>query len=465
MFVDRKRELKYIEDEFNKEGFKFISIIGRRRVGKTRLIKQFLDLKKDFLYLYVPDSNDLNLRLEFSRKINETFKISFIGFPSWDEIIGKLFDYSLKKRIVVVMDEFQRFSRINKSVPSIIQRYADEYAEKSKMLLVTLGSSIGMMHKLFDYSSPLYGRRTGQINLSPFNYKNVRNWFKGKNEEEIIEIYAVFGGTPRYLEGVDQKLNIFKNIEKILSGRSPLYSEPELLLKTELTDPRTFFDILKNVSFGKCTPKEIGDTLDIKPTSIPYYLDILSNDLDLIRKELPVTEKTKSKMGRYFLKDNFFRFWFRYVFPNLSSLELGLSQRVMNSIKKDFNSFVGNIFEDICKESLISLNENNQLPFVFTDMSRWWNREGDEIDIVCLNKTRREISFAECKWQRKKVEKNLVEKLLEKKDSVSWNRGDRKEYFMVFSKSGFTGACMDYCKENEMMTFDLDDIRKSFEGR
>lgn len=463
MFIDRKEEIEYLEKEFREERFKFISIIGRRRVGKTRLIQKFLEYKKEKIYFYIPDANDLDLRLGFSRAIGEVFKISFIGFPSWDEILSKLFSYSIENRTIIVLDEFQRFEKINKSVPSIFQKHIDEYKDKSKMFLVVLGSSIGMMHKLFDHSSALYGRRTGQINLFPFPYKDVREWFKGMREGEIIELYAVFGGTPRYLEEVDPGSNVFENMRKILSKRSLLYTEPELLIKTELMDPGTFFDILKQLSFGKCTPTEIGDTLSIKQTSIAYYVDILSKDLDIIERRVPITEKRKkSKMGRYFLKDNFFRFWFRYVFPNFSALELDLCEPILMNIKKEFNSFAGRVFESVCKEFLIEMNKRNKLPFRFTDVGPWWDRKGNEIDIVSLGKNTKEILFGECKWRNRKIDLNDLENLREKTKFVNWYTGERKEHFALFSKSGFKKSCLDYCLKNNVLTFDLKDIRKLF---
>lgn len=465
MFIDRKDEVEYLEREFKEGGFKFISIIGRRRVGKTRLIKKFLENKKEKIYFYIPDANALDLRLDFSKAISEVFKISFVGFPSWDEILSKLFKHSTENRAIVVLDEFQRFEKIDKSVPSIFQKYIDEHKDKSKMFLVVLGSSIGMMHKLFDHSSALYGRRTGQINLSPFSYRDVREWFKGTQDEKIIEIYAAFGGTPKYLEEVNSESNLFENVRKILSNRSLLYTEPELLIKTELMDPGTFFDILKQISFGKCTPTEIGDTLSIRRTSIAYYLDILSKDLDIIERRVPITEKhKKSKMGRYFLKDNFFRFWFRYVFPNFSALELDLSEPILRNIRKEFDSFVGRVFESVCRELLIELNRRDKLPFKFTDIGPWWDRKGNEIDIVSLSKNTKEILFGECKWQNRKVDLNVLENLRKKTELVNWYNKERKEYFALFSKSGFKKSCLEYCRENGILSFDLNDIQRSFRG-
>ena len=176
-FINRKDELKYLKEEYDKQDFRFISVTGRRRLGKTRFIQEFLKNKPDYSYFLVPELNDMDIRLELSRRFHENFGLSFIGSPSWNEIFENLFVHSQNKRIVVVFDEFQRFFDINKGVFSLLQAFIDKYGNNSKMFLIVSGSSIGMMHKIFDHVSPLYGRRSGQLYFQPFNFFALKDWF------------------------------------------------------------------------------------------------------------------------------------------------------------------------------------------------------------------------------------------------------------------------------------------------
>lgn len=457
MFINRKKDLRYLEDELKSGNFKFISIIGRRRTGKTTLIEEFIKNKQNVLYFLVQELNDLDIRLSFAEKLHHKFNLTFLGTPSWDELFEKLFKEAKNKRIMLVFDEFQRFLRINKSVPSILQGYIDTYHKNSRLFLITMGSSIGMMYKLFGYSSALYGRRTGQMFLQPLKLVDLFEWFPKLTMKEIIEIYSVFGGTPKYLQEVNNKETIIKNIERaIISKRSILYSEPEILIKTELSNAMTYFNILKLIALGRTKAGEIADMLTIKITSIDYFLNILEKDLDLIKKEVPITEKKpeKSKKSMYLLKDNFFRFWFKYIYSNLSELEIENTKPVAMKIQKELNQFIGYSFEDIVKEIISQLNDTEFLPFTLQKIGKWWHKD-KEIDIVALNEEKKEILFGECKWKDKVNIENIFRELKEKSGLVKWNNGKRKEHYVIFARS-FEKKI----KEKNLFLFDLDDLEK-----
>ncbi|MCD4845489.1 MAG: ATP-binding protein [Methanosarcinales archaeon] len=204
-FINRKDELKYLEEEYNKQDFRFISVVGRRRLGKTRLIQEFITNRSNYNYFLVPELNDMDTRLELSGKFHESFGLSFIGTPSWNEIFEKLFVHSLNRQMIVIFDEFQGFLNINKGIFSLLQEFIDRYAKDSGMFLIVSGSSIGMMHKIFDHASPLYGRRTGQLYFQPFNFFALKEWFPSFPTNRLVEIYAIYGGTPKYLEDVESR--------------------------------------------------------------------------------------------------------------------------------------------------------------------------------------------------------------------------------------------------------------------
>ena len=463
-FINRKSELEYIENEYSKHDFRFISIIGRRRLGKTRFIQQFLETRHDHCYLLVPELNDPDVRLEVARSFHEHFGLSFMGTPSWDEIFEKLFQYSQDNRIVVVFDEFQRFSNINSSIYSYLQKHIDKYATSSKMFLVVSGSSIGMMHKIFDHASPLYGRRTGQLDLEPFRFFALNDWFPNFSLESRVHTYAVYGGTPKYLEDVEHE-DIMDNVNRLLTRTSVLYNEPENLLKTKISDSNTYFNILKDISRGVSRPSEIATSSGIKPTSIDYFLNVLIRDMDLIKKEIPVTDKKSSKKGIYLVKDDFFRFWFRFVYPNYSELEIGNTQHVLEKIGSELNTFTGHAFEEITKQFLVELNTKGRLPFTFGKIGRQWGKfRGEkgkntyEIDLVAINENTHEILFCECKWQIQKTDIGVLEDLVDRSGFVDWHNKNRTEYFTVVSRSGFTENARNYAKRHGFLLFTLQDL-------
>jgi len=458
--------MSYLQQEYASAGFKFISLIGRRRMGKTRLIEEFIKNKPDAVYFLVQELDDKELRLAFAQRLHRELNISFFGIPSWDTIFEEIFKVSQNTRIVLIFDEFQRFSGINRSVPSILQGLIDTHARKSELFLIVTGSSIGMMHKLFDYTSALYGRRTGQLYIQPLKPFYLKEWFPDIPMEKMVEIYSVFGGTPKYLENADPQKSIMDNIaSSILNKKSILYNEPEILVKTELPDSATYFNILKLISEGKTKPVEIAGSLSIKQTSLGYFLNILEKEMELIKREVVVTEKKVStKKAIYIMNDPFFKFWFRYVYPYKSDIEIGNVDYVIEHIEKGLNSFIGHSFEDVCKYILLVMNrESGLLPFKISKIGRWWGHRREdgvrkelEIDIAAINNDTKDILFVECKWKDNVDAKKIIDGLKEKTEFVDWNNNNRKEYFAVFAKS-----FKERVTEPNIMLFDLNDLEKA----
>jgi hypothetical protein len=463
-FINREDELEYIESEYSKNDFRFISVIGRRRLGKTRFLEQFLKEKSGYCYLLVPELNDEDSRMEVARIFYEKLGIAFLGLPSWDEIFGKLFLISQERQVIVVFDEFQRLSRIDNSVFSYMQKHIDQSAGNSKLFLVVSGSSIGMMHRIFEYASPLYGRRTGQIPFDAFSFAALAAWFPDLSAEMRVYIYAIYGGTPKYLEEVESA-DLRELIRKPLSRTSVLYNEPEVLLKTELKESNTYFNILKNIAAGVSRSSEIAAGSGIKGTSIDYYLNILMNDLDLVKKEVPVCDKPSSKKAIYLLNDNFFRFWFRFVYSSLSELEIGNYERVLAKIENELDTFTAPVFEEISKQFLLEMNKQGRLPFIFEKIGKQWGkfrgepgRNNYEIDLAAINTDTKEILFCECKWQQQQTGPDTIADLMAKSGYVRWYNRDRKEYFAVVSRAGFTRKAREFAGENGVLLFDLGDV-------
>jgi AAA+ ATPase superfamily predicted ATPase len=442
-FIDREREFAYLEDEYSKEGAGLIVLYGRRRVGKTTLIEEFIGGKSAIYFMA-----DRQVERELLRRLQQTMSRSLrdplmerIDFASWDD----LFDYWLaredfSKKVVLVLDEFQYLAWLNPAFPSILQRLWDQKLKEKNLFLILCGSLINMIYTTtLSYESPLYGRRTGQMKLDPVSFKDYASFLPRLDPIKRLEFYAVTGGVPKYMESMSQDRSILENIrEGILSKKSYLYIEPRFILSEEVTETLSYFSILKAVAEGEHKVGNIASRIGMKANVLTKYLDVLMG-LDILERQVPVTEERpeKSKLGLYFIKDHFFRFWFRYVFPNQSYLEIEEVDYVLDMIRKDFSKFVGPVYERLCTERIPILAREGRLPFTPERWGRWWTRK-EEIDVVALNSKTREVLFCECKWSDRPVGVDILNALLEKSKMVDWNMGNRREYYCLFSKSGFT---------------------------
>jgi AAA+ ATPase superfamily predicted ATPase len=333
--------------------------------------------------------------------------------------------------------------------------------------MILMGSSISMMERgVLSHKSPLYGRRTGQLLLPPLDFKNARKFFPAKSLKEQVELYSILGGTPAYLLQFSGDRSQLDNVRRnVLRKDAFLYDEVEFVLREELKEPRLYFTILKEIASGRTKVNELSQATGLERNVLSRYLSILEN-LRIIRRDIPVTEKHphKSRRGLYKIEDDYFRFWFEFVFPNRSSIEKGEIDSVIAKIERSLNRFVGQAFEDVCRQMLWELLRQKRAPFAFTKVGKWWRRE-DEIDVVALNDETKEILFAECKWENRKAGPGLVKALMEKAELVDWHNGKRSERFAVFSRSGFTKSCADYCRTNGILTFDLKAIERLLRGR
>jgi len=431
-FVDRESELDFLEKSYFKNTAQFIILYGRRRIGKTELIKKFIENKKAVYILCTRDSLQENVN-EVKRKICElTGKEYFLKLDtnSFFDLFKYLVDEIRDEKVIVVLDEFPYLIELQRGIVSTFQKIWDELLKGRRIFLLLCGSSIGMMEtEVLGYKSPLYGRRTGEWNVEPFNFKNIRNMFKKFPIEEVAKIYFIFGGTPFYLAQIDSSLTVEQNVKKkILTKGEILYSEPKFLLKEEFREPKTYMLILKYLSLGYNTQGELSSATGIEKGNLSKYLSVLE-ETRLINFVLPLGQR---KRGIYLISDPFFNFWFRFVYPNLTDLEIGLVDEVFSKINSQINSYYGLMFEQLVFE----LVKNKAVPIdvPYNETRKWWYKD-KEIDVIALNGKTNKIIFIECKWQDDVDAEKILEELKEKATYVKWNKGGREEYFAIFAKS------------------------------
>ena len=438
-FVNRKDEL-FTLNRLHKEGkFQFIPIYGRRRVGKTRLVQELIK-DKEAIYFLADSVSETEQLKNLGREVGGFFKDPFLaegGFKDWYQF----FEYikrNSKDRLVLVIDEFPYLINSNKAISSIFQKGIDQYLKDTKIFLILMGSSIGMMEKeVLFYKAPLYGRRTGSLEVTEMKFSALKEFFPKKGMDELVSIYGVMGAIPAYLEKLDPTKDILHHIEELILDKGTfLYSEVEFILREELREPRNYFVILRSIAQGKRKMSEIINDTGFEKTLLSRYLDILRS-LRFIEKEVPITEKypEKSKLGLYRLHDRFFEFWFKYVFPNRGRLEIGKGKEVLALIKGTFDQHLSYAYEDVCREHCLELMREGKIQF--TSIGRWWHKN-EEIDIVALDEENKEIYLGEVKWSKKPVGVDILEQLQSKANLVDWNKGKRRVRFILFSRSGFT---------------------------
>ncbi|AMM54452.1 ATP-binding protein [Pyrococcus kukulkanii] len=445
-FINRERELKFLEELWEKDN-SFLPIYGRRRVGKTRLVREFIRDKPAVYYLARISTYQDNLR-EFSRAVLDKFPSRYLNETSFSRFY-EIFQYLAEKgKLVVVIDEFPYLIQSDKRVLSEFQYIVDEIVRTSNLHLFLVGSSIGMMEEhVLGQKSPLYGRRDGQIKLSPLSFFD--SWkLLGVSIEEAVRIYGITGGIPAYLE-------LFKKFEDVkrlaFDKRGFLYAEGDFLLSSELREPRVYKLILKAIAEGRRRFNEISNFTGIPRSNLFKYVEILER-LGFLRREIPITAKPKTKNTLYRINDNYLAFYFRFIERYREEIELE-SFEFWDEFLEEYSSYLGWIFEDVAKEFLIRLNKAGKLPFRFTKIGRWWHKN-EEIDVVALNEREKKALFVEVKWRELDArEVRGIFKDLKRKAELS-GLGECEKFYGVVAKkisgkgkmTGFTWDLMDFYK-------------------
>lgn len=450
-FVNRKKELQFLNDEYNRKGSSLVILYGRRRVGKTMLSTTFMK-GKNALYFLVTEESEAQNRNAFKETVADLYENELLKnakVDNWEILFKTLVDKVGNEKLILVIDEFQYLGKSNPAFPSIFQKIWDTILKDKNIMVILCGSLISMMEsQTLNYTSPLYGRRTGQIKLKQIPFAYYHEFFPNKSRNELIEYYSVTGGIPKYIELFYDSKEIYTAIDKnILSKSSFLYDEPNFLLQREVSEVGSYFSIIKSIAAGNQKLSKIASSLELKQTGLSKYLKILI-DLDILDREVPITEANpnKSKKGLYKIKDNFIHFWFKFIYPNLSLIESGNSDIALEKIKSNFvDRHISYIYEDICIGEMWHLNADDQWPFMFDKVGRWWDNN-IEIDIVALDNTENNIIFGECKYWQGKVGINVLTSLEKKAESVKWNIGQRNEYFILFAAHGFTDELIEYVK-------------------
>lgn len=454
-FINRKKELNSLEEKWASKRPQFIIVYGKKRVGKTELIKQFIK-NKPAVYFLADNRSETEQLKELGKLVGKFFNDSILtsrGFNDWLEVF-KYLKEKIKKQMVFVVDEFPYLVGVNKATSSLFQKGWDEYLKESPIFFILSGSSVSMMEsEVLIYKAPLYGRRTGQLLLKPFLFKESWQFFPKKKFSLFLSIFAITGGMPAYLLQIEPNFSLKENVQqKIFRKTEFLHNEVEFILKEELREPKNYLAILRAISWGKNKFGEITSETGLAKNVLTKYLNTLEK-LQIIEKEVSITEKilAKSRKGLYRISDNFFRFWFQYIFPYKSDLELERFEEVLRKMET-FNILEAAVYEKVCQEILWDLREKI---FPFERVGKWWDKE-KEMDIVAISSKTNQILFGEAKWSAKQVGTNIYQDLKKKARDVRWGKPNRKEYYILFSKSGFTKDMKELAKKEKILLVQQD---------
>lgn len=459
--LGREKELEQIEKLSKSNRFEFLVMYGRRRVGKTTILQEFSGKNHVIFYSAQEKNDSLNLQ-DFSKTTQQYFEGQFIApFQSWKDAFSYITKKAADKKTILIIDEFPFMAGPNPSLKSMLQHEIDHHWKNQNIFLILCGSSVSfMINDIMGYESPLYGRITASMEVLPFDYLDSAKFFPDYSVQDKLIAYGVLGGVPRYLNAFSKEHSIQENIEtEILRNGAFLNDEPMMLLRMELREPNVYNSILEAIARGYNKVTEIADCIHEDKSKCSKYITTLLA-IRLLEKRVPCGEPEGSKKTIYALTDNFYRFWYHYIFANKSYYELLGDSDAAKEIIDDISDFMGLAFEDICKQYLIRQAKRKKLPFVPSDIGKWWGnnpaiRAQDDVDLLALNKKRTEGIFCECKFTNRPMPMEEYEDLVTATKAFP---EAMKKHLMFISKSGFTAPVQRRAEEEGTVLLTIEDL-------
>ncbi|WIV68666.1 ATP-binding protein [Natrialbaceae archaeon AArc-T1-2] len=457
-FVNRTEELRRLHELYESDEPELAVIFGRRRLGKTELVKQSLtEYDEAIIYQAKQKTSALQLQ-QFIEVAADTYPGITRIREDWEAVLGYLADQDS----IVVLDEFPYLVEQDESLPSVLQAMFDHELEGSQATIVLVGSSISMMEEAALLgNSPLYGRSSLKLDIRQLPFDAAVEFFSDSYApEDHVFTWGVFGGVPYYLEDVSPDASLGENIHRtILSRHGSLHNEPDYVLRMELTEPTRYFSILEAIAGGKTSRNEIAGATGIDYNQLSKYLNRLER-LRLIDQHVPITErKERTKRSKYRIRDHFFRFWFHFVYGTGDRYdELG-TEAYEVLIEPELADFVSPAFEELCCAALRTLYPE----YTITDTGKWWYQD-HEIDVVGLTNSET-LLVGECKFQESPLNYEAFSKLQDHVEELRWTPpagGSRDHEYALFSRSGFTSSIKEAATQrDDLRLFTVDDVVKA----
>ena len=476
MFIGRKAELQFLEDKYRQKDGQLIVLYGRRRVGKTETLRQFCKGKPHIFFSCRECTDKMQLK-NFSEKLlreNIPARSYITEFSDWEKAFRAITElpYGDAKKLVVI-DEFPYMCKNNKSIPSILQNLWDTTLKNENVMIVLCGSAMSFIEKeLLANKNPLYGRATGIYKMKEMNFFDARKFFPNYSLEQQIITYSILGGIPHYLKQFNSDLTIEENIKyNILTKGCILFNEVEFLLHQELRETALYNSIIEAIALGSTKVNEISTQTLINNTSkTSVYLKNLI-ELGIVERELSIDAGNKeianNNRGIYQLTNQFFRFWYTFIFTNYSSLEDGDVDGIYQYVIADnLDRYASITYEKVCQQYLTRLQLKNKLPFRYEKIGRWFGKttvrsknnnteiKETKIDILALSKKEKCYLIGECKFKESPFSYSEYLDTLAKLEPLKKNN---KIYYALFSKNRFDENILEE-KNDQLLLFNLKDM-------
>lgn len=461
MFYCREEELRIMNRRYEKGRFECIIIYGRRRVGKTALINEFCKGKKTVYFSALNASSQENLealsKAVYFCKYPEGLRAPV--YESYADVLDEITEMAKRDRLIFVIDEYPYLAKAEKSISSRLQHMIDHVWQDTGMYLILCGSSMSFMeYQVLGYESPLYGRCTAQFKIRALTYREITAFYPKLALEDQALLYGITGGIPHYMNKLEAEDDLDEAlIENFFQPSGYLFEEPENLLKQELREPAIYNSVISAIAGGSSRANEISAKVGLESGICAKYLRVLL-ELGILKKETPMTEKS-GKKTIYVIDDNFFRFWYRFVPGNMSSINAGRIRLIYEpAIKRFYSDYMGLVFEKMCREYLLRYEE--KLPFLLSDAGQWWGtdkktRTEIQIDIVGTPVEGNEYLIGSCKYKNERIGVDELELL--RRYAEVFREGAGFHYY-IFSKGGFTQPLMELAKQGEVTLLTLEDI-------
>ncbi len=451
MFVGRERDLRILRNAYEAPGLQMIVVYGRRRVGKTSLLHEFVKDKPRVHYFTAQETSAAeNLGLLSDCVLGDDTLLSAQSKPSFDsfsDAFEHVFSHARQERTVLVLDEYPYLAQSYPGVSSLLQSLIDAASRDndggSQLFLVLCGSSLSFMeHQVLGEKSPLYGRRTAQIRVEPFDVFDARELLGSPAPQRAVELYSLVGGVPLYLEKLQAKKSIAANLsENILRPGAYLYVEPQNYLMQTVANPAQYNAVITAIAKGSVRSKDIADATGQSTPAVNKLLAPLT-EMRIVERVTPLVKATK-KQVRYRLVDELFRFWYSFVPRFATAIEADMGDSVARRIAdpQTFSTYVGPVFEDVCRQWCLRMMRAGAIPILPRRLGSWWGsdpatKQAEEIDVV-IEGSEGELIVGECKWRNEKVDADVLATLVRRATLL-----ERPiDAYYVFSRSGFTAAC------------------------
>ncbi len=461
-FIGRKRELEAMDTLYNRPGFQMTVMYGRRRVGKSTLLQRFAAGKKAVYYTAIRSSSQRNLELLGNRVIDALApEMKGLSFQSYEQLFSFLGQRCQSERILFIIDEFPYMAESDKSLVSVIQKHIDMEWTHGNMYLFLCGSSVSFMEdEVLSEKSPLFGRRTSQIALKPFNYLEAAQFVPHYSAVDKAVAYGVTGGIAKYLSLFDENKTLDENLKTLFfSNFGYIYEEPINILTQEFRNISSYNAIIEAVASGRARLNEIADLTKLEASAVSHAAANLI-ETGILKKEYAITDEGNKKKVRYGMSDHMFRFWYQFVAPHTDIIDMGHGDVHYESVvKPGISHYMGEVFEDMCRFYTLKLGAEGKLPCLITKTGKWWGtnpvkKEETDIDVVGLDIANKEAVLGECKFKNELLDKKVFDQLKERHGLIDHRY--RVVKYLLFSKSGFSDWIIEQQKKGDMLAIDLE---------